>query len=164
MAKDIYTRSKLINENIVLASGGAVARLSNLYGIGMSKNNVLSDIIAQIPGPGSLIVHDSSPVRDFLNIRDVCVALTRFAVSKYSGILNIASGHGTSVHRLVEIALVAAGQADRKVVSTKLVASFSSNILDIDATRTILNWKPEVDLVSGLTELVFSKMESNHGQ
>ena len=47
---DKYNEMKLINEKIVLNSGGVVVRLSNLFGIGMASNNVLTDILKQIPG------------------------------------------------------------------------------------------------------------------
>ena len=163
IANDIYTRAKLANEGLILAAGGCIARLSNVYGEGMSKNNVMSDIIAQLPGLGPLVVRDTAPVRDYVHVSDVAVALALFAGSNYNGIINIATGLATSVQRLIEIALTASGQADREVVSTEKVSRFTSNIIDIQATRTILDWQPQVNLVSGLTELVQSKMGSNHG-
>ena len=164
IANDIYNRAKLANEGIVLAAGGGVARLSNLYGKGMAASNVLSDIIAQLPGSGPLVVRDAAPVRDYLHVRDVAEALVRFAESNYSGIINVATGSGTSVRRLAEIVSAAAGQAGREVVSTNSMARPSTNVLDIKATSAILDWRPRMDLVDGLTELVHSKMGSNHGR
>ena len=163
ITNDIYNRAKLLNEGIVLAAGGCVARLSNLYGEGMAASNVLSDIIAQVPGSGPLVVRDAAPVRDYLHVSDVAEALSRFAGCNYSGIINVATGNGTSVRRLAEVALAAAGQAGREVVSTNLVARFSYNVLDIKATSALLDWRPRTDLVVGLTELVHRKLGLNHG-
>ena len=162
IANDIYNRTKLVNEGIVLAAGGGVARLSNLYGEGMAASNVLSDIIAQVPGPGPLVVHDALPVRDYLHVSDVAEALARFSESNYSGIINVATGRGTSVRRLAEIVSAAAGQAGREVVSINSMTRSSTNVLDIKATSAILDWWPQIDLVNGLTELVHGKMGSNH--
>lgn len=164
VANDIYNRAKLANEEIVLAAGGGVARLSNLYGEGMAASNVLSDIITQLSGPGPLVVRDASPVRDYLHVSDVTEALVRFAESHYSGIINVATGRGTSVRRLAEIASAAAGQAGREVVSTNSMARHSTNVLDIKATSAILDWLPRMDLVGGLTKLVHSKMGSDYGR
>jgi nucleoside-diphosphate-sugar epimerase len=164
IGNDIYNRAKLTNECIVLAAGGGVARLSNLYGEGMAASNVLSDIIAQVPGHGPIVVRDAAPVRDYLHVSDVAEALARFAETNYNGIINVATGSGTSVRRLADIASAAAGQAWREVVSTNPVARFSSNVLDIGATSAILGWRPQVDLVDFLTELVHSKMGSNYGR
>ena len=163
ITNDIYNRAKLLNEGIVLAAGGCVARLSNLYGEGMAASNVLSDIIAQVPGSGPLVVRDAAPVRDYLHVSDVAEALARFAESTHRGIINVATGSGTSVRRLAEVALAAAGQAGREVVSTSPVARFSYNVLDIKATSALLDWRPRTDLVVGLTELVHSKLGLNHG-
>ncbi|HEY3432214.1 MAG TPA: NAD(P)-dependent oxidoreductase [Rhodocyclaceae bacterium] len=164
IANDIYNRAKLANEDIVLAAGGGVARLSNLYGEGMAVSNVLSDIIAQVPGPGPLVVRDVTPVRDYLHVSDAAEALARFAESNYMGIINVATGRGTSVHRLAEIALAAAGQAGREVMSTNSMTRSSINVLDIKLTSVILDWWPRMDLAERLTELVHSKMGSNYGR
>ena len=44
-----YSKSKFECEKLVLQAGGVVARLSNIYGPGMSKKkNIISDILKQI--------------------------------------------------------------------------------------------------------------------
>lgn len=163
VANDVYSRAKLINEDIVLASGGAVARLSNVYGEGMATNNVLSDIIKQVPALGSLKVRDETAVRDYLHVNDLVCGLGDYISDDYCGILNMATGVGTSVRRVAEIALFAAGQADREVVSTRSVKMpVSTNVLDISETNTVLGWEPKISLVDGLTELLNGKIGVRH--
>jgi UDP-glucose 4-epimerase len=163
IANDIYNRAKLINENMVLEAGGVVVRLGNIYGKGMSAGNVLSDIIAQIPMRGHLEVRDATSVRDYLHVDDLVEALKLLALSDYTGVVNIASGIGSSVRRLAEISLSAVGQANRKIVSTNLVRGSSSiNILDISETNIILGWRPRISLVDGVNSLLINKLESNH--
>lgn len=163
IANDVYSCAKLINEDIVLASGGAVARLSNIYGKGMATSNVLSDIITQIPVRDSLKVRDVTPIRDYLHVNDLVHALEKCASSDHCGIINIATGVGTSVRRVAEIALSAAGQAGRKIVSSgSMKHPFSTNILDITETNLVLGWVPQISLVDGVTELVHSKIGLKH--
>jgi UDP-glucose 4-epimerase len=164
MANDIYNRAKLNNERIVLAAGGAVVRLSNIYGEGMSMSNVLSEIIAQIPGHDSLSVRDARPVRDYLHVSDLSEALVRFVDSDYRGIINIGTGIGTSVQRLAELALSIVGQQGREIVSKNPMSTpFSTNILDITQTSSILDWRPKVDLVDGLARIIYSRTGLIHG-
>lgn len=162
---DFYNRSKLLNESITLENGGAVARLSNIYGSGMAPCNVLSDIIAQVPGVGPLKVRDGSPIRDYLHVSDLVNALERFAVSNYNEIVNIGSGVGTSVRRLAEITLAAAGQPDREIISTHLMKdSFSACVLDVSHTNSILSWQPEITIDDWITDYIQKKISRNHGK
>ena len=48
VSNDSYSSIKLECEKIILDAGGLVARFSNLYGTGMSDNNVVSDIANQM--------------------------------------------------------------------------------------------------------------------
>lgn len=141
-ATDAYTQLKLLNEQIVLEAGGAVARLSNLFGAGMAKNNVLSDIIRQIPGTEPVYVRDDRSIRDFLHVSDAAYAFRKIYEKNFSGIINIGSGKGTSVHKLVELLLSAAGENRREIIATKPVARISINVLDISDAKGLLDWAP----------------------
>lgn len=165
MRNDFYNRSKLLNESITLENGGAVARLSNIYGSGMAPCNVMSDIIAQVLGDGPLKVRDELPVRDYLHVTDVVNALERFAASNYNEIINIGSGVGTSVRRLAEITLAAAGQSDREIISTNIMKdSFSACVLDVSLTNSILSWQPEIIIDDWIKEHIQKKIGRNHGK
>ena len=151
---DVYSCSKLRNEQIVLEAGGAVARLSNLIGIGMATNNVISDIIHQIFGSGSLHVRDDRPVRDFLSVSDATAGFGALVESEFRGIVNIGSGVGTSVRALAELALGIAGQQDRTIIATEPSCRRSINVLDITETSKALGWAPVRSLKSQLSELL----------
>jgi nucleoside-diphosphate-sugar epimerase len=95
---DAYARLKLLCETRTLDAGGVVLRVANVYGPGMAPRNVISTVLAQIPGEGPLRVMDESPRRDFLWIGDLAAALA-CAAQRAAGpaIFNIGSGIATSI-------------------------------------------------------------------
>ena len=134
--------------------GGIVARLSNLYGPGMSEKNVLSTILSQLPNSGPIIVHDLTPVRDFLWVEDAARALTIMSMSQKSDIFNIGAGVGSSILQLANCVLEAVGQADRVVLSTADGDSRSHLVLNIAQASTQLGWQPITTLQQGLMSLI----------
>lgn len=160
LATDMYTNSKLANERIVLDSGGVVLRLSNLIGIGMAANNVMSEILRQVPGIGPVRVRDDRPVRDFLPMPEAASAFSLAIESDFIGIANVGSGIGTSVKALAELALAAVGQGGREIRATKPSSRRSINVLDISATRRILGWSPASSLKDQMDQLLCNRAES----
>jgi len=154
---DFYSRSKIMNEQIVLEGGGCVARLSNLFGAGMSTNNVLSDIIFQVPGEGPLQVRDNTPVRDFLPVSDACSALSRILDGNYTGIVNVGSGVGISINDLAKQILSLAGEEDREVIATKPSKEVSKIVLDISETLKNIGWSPDSNFKDQLGQLMTTK-------
>ena len=154
---DVYSRSKLKNEQIVLAAGGVAVRFSNLFGVGMAGTNVLSDILRQIPGIGPIRVRDDRPIRDFLAVSDAASALGLLVERAYSGVLNVGSGIGTSIRGLSAVLLTAANQPARDVISTRPSVKRSVNVLDISATVCLLRWSPAASLEEHLRHLVAAK-------
>jgi len=153
-ATDKYSELKLKNEKIVLNSGGVVIRLSNLFGFGMSNNNVLADIINQIQSVAPIYIRDDKPICDFLHISNVVTAFGLLLENSYSGILNVGSGEGTSIKRIAEILLAATKQNSRKIIATQPSLKRSVNILDISETKRILGWNPNLSLNNQLGQLL----------
>lgn len=153
-ALDAYTRLKLASEKSVLARGGIVARLVNLYGPGMAEGNVLSTILSQIWQDGPVRVLDATPVRDFLWIVDAARALALMATGEASGVFNVGSGQGVSIRELANVVLDAAGQAGRPVESVRVGSRLSRLVVDIAPTKDVFGWYPAVTLVEGISTLV----------
>ncbi len=139
---DLYSRIKVLNEEIVLAAGGTVLRLSNLFGSGMSLHNVINDIVKQLTLPGALKVRDDSPVRDFLSVNAVVDVIVLLLQTKCPGILNVGSGVGLSIREVAQIALQSVGLQGREIIATQPIGRRSVNILNIDQTQRLLQWSP----------------------
>jgi nucleoside-diphosphate-sugar epimerase len=161
--EDAYTRVKRLSELAVLkVSGGIVVRLANIYGAGMSKNNVMSAILRQIPGEGSLEVMDTSPVRDFIWVEDAAEGIVTLAISNQlegneSRLFNLGTGVGTSIGSLAALALDIATQPDRPVSAKHPTPRQSSLILDYSDTKSACGWQPKMSLRQGLTRMLHVK-------
>lgn len=160
---DVYSRVKHSSELAVLKSpAGVVVRLANIYGAGMSQNNVMSTILRQIPGVGSLKVMDTSPVRDFLFVEDaaegiVTLALSAFESNNERRLYNLGTGIGTSIGELASIALEIAGQPNREVETNISSDRQSCLILDISDTTAACGWRPKTTLRQGLINLLHKR-------
>lgn len=155
LAVDAYTRIKAHCEAMTREhESGAVVRLANLYGPGMSEANVLSAILRALPQPGPVTLHDLAPVRDFIAVRDAAEAVVKLVGGAQRGVFNVGSGRGASVGELARMLLDLTGQPARELLATRPSGRFSSIVLDLEETTKSLSWQPRVALAEGLRELL----------
>ena len=94
-------------------------------------NNVLSDILKQIPGNGkTLVIRDGSSVRDFVHVEDVVNGFVRLAMEGKTGVYNLGGGVGVKARDLAQLALDLSGLKDMRIESLKKEDSKSCIILD----------------------------------
>ncbi len=151
---NMYARTKLACEKLIQGPRGVAVRMANLYGPGMASNNVISDILKQIPEKNPLQVKDDSPVRDFLWIEDAACGLVDIALASCSGIFNLGSGKGVSIGELLCRVLSLAGQSNRQIQVLQPAKETSSLVLDISLTTKTFGWVPRVELAEGLRLLI----------
>ena len=159
-----YTYLKHHTELFVLKNpNSVVVRLSNVYGPGMSKSNVVSTILSQIPGKGDLQIKSKKPIRDFVWVVDVVEALIKLAnveISAFTNrIVNVSTGVGTSIGQLASIALQIAQQSDRNVIELEEMSEESSSIMDYSEIKKLINWDPTVKINNGLRTLINSQIQ-----
>jgi len=157
---DIYSDSKITNERIVLESGGTVLRLSNVYGEGMSPNNVMSEIIKQLQGNNGIVVNDVSPIRDFILVTDVAKLLSIIVRTGSKGVVNVGSGASVSIYHLIKTFLKIIERKDKKIISRIKSSKASINVLDISDTQSKFDWSPSTDLEANL-QLVLAANKGN---
>ena len=154
-----YCELKYLAECCVLnSSSGFVARLSNVYGKGMSKSNVISHILNQIQKGGDLEIQNDAHVRDFINVRDVVQGIFAIAISDSTykptnKVYNIGTGVGTSIGELAKLMLEKSGQAERNIVSAGNNKIKSTIVLDYSKMFQDFRWKPQIPLVDGVAKL-----------
>lgn len=152
--RGMYAEIKYAVERVVLQNSKIVARFANVYGPGMSKANVFSDILAQFGKKEPVKVRCIFPVRDFIHVFDVARGLLSLALRGTSGIYNVGTGVGTSIAELISQMLEIAGYSQRQIGCTGAQHSFSTLILDSFKMSSECGWKSCMELREGLRTLM----------
>lgn len=158
-----YSKGKKIREEKVLAANGLVARITNVIGPGMSENNVLSDILKQIPGKDPIFVRDENPVRDFIWVEDLVDALTKLLRSNQCGVFNVGSGESFSIRELAWLATKLSGNQWRAIKSLNQSVTESTSYISIEKLKSTCSWQPKTTLRASLELLLKDKVDM-HGE
>lgn len=150
---DTYGQGKIACEAAVLARGGTVVRLANVFGPGQSSGTVIADLLSQLDGAGPIRVRNSGPERDYLWIDDAAAGLVAAASHQARGVFNLGSGQAISVDKLAQLVLSAAGRPSRAIESA---APPLCSRIAVDITDTIreFSWQPRTSLAEGIKRLV----------
>ena len=151
--RKIYAESKLSVEKIVSAAGGTIARITNIYGEGMSNANIFSDILRQLPNDGPLNIQEATPVREYLWVMDLAKCLIAMAREKRAGIYNVSINQPISCQDLARLIVNLNGHSERAIEALH-PARYSVLRLDISKTIQCFGWKPEVSLEQGISLLL----------
>lgn len=149
----IYADAKIEVEKIIRQAGGTIARITNVYGPGMSEMNIFSDILKQLDGSGPVFIREATPIREYLWIDDLVDALLSMSQKKVDGTFNVSSGEAVSCIELARKVLLLAEQENREV-AVKLADRESVLRLDISATEDTFDWTPQVNLEQGIKKLL----------
>ncbi|WP_186647672.1 NAD-dependent epimerase/dehydratase family protein [Fluviispira vulneris] len=149
---DVYSRAKVLVENIVKRNNGVILRLSNIFGSGMSNRNIFSNILSQIHN-SEIILNDSSSERDYLWIDDLLSALYHVAIKEATGVFNVASGKSISVESLCKLILTATNK-EHLQIKYRFPPCYSSIKIDISKTTECFNWIPKTNILDGIHKLI----------
>lgn len=135
-------------------------RVANPYGfeqnIGKAQGALVTFCHRALLGQPIVIWGDGSVERDYIDVRDVAEALYLAAARRdVAGCeINIGSGKGVSLNRLVDVITQITGT--RPEVDYHASRSFDvpRNYLDISLAQDLLGWQPGIDLLSGMNELL----------
>jgi UDP-glucose 4-epimerase len=148
-----YAQLKLDCELIFNDFGGAVLRLSNVYGPFMTSKNIFNDITKQLSNKSSITVNDTKPIRDFIHIDDVssaiCLLLNNFKPETF----NVGSGRGISVLELATNIIESSGASICEIKSKQNEVNQSVLVLKNEKIMQELGWIPRIALSEGIKTL-----------
>lgn len=153
---DFYLKNKIFNEKIILENNGLILRCGNVYGPGMSKVNLISDILKQLNKTDLIKVTNLGPIRDYIHISDLIFAINNLLATNITGILNLGTGIGTSVEDLVVKCIKYGNVGSKKYVGVEENKCLL-NILNIDKIKKLLSWAPRINIDDGLKSLILNK-------
>ena len=150
-----YAKNKYEYEKDIIKFNGTVLRLANVYGKGMSQNNVFYDIYGQIKNNNSKIkIKNIKHIRDFIAVDDVCDSILAVALKQKKGTYNICTGKGTSIEDLANIIIKNFGLEDLQYSLLSQNLTHSKLVLNPTYTNTIYNWKSKININNGCKNLL----------
>lgn len=155
--KDYYSKIKIYSENKVLDHGGCVVRLSNVYGLGMSKQNLMSSIIQQISESTTIMLNSAEPIRDFVWIDDVARIFSMICNRHKNDIFNCSTGIGTSVGDLLQKFLNISGLSNEVVFKNSVKAQKDSVVLSPFKSKKEFGWRAQTSIDEGIKYLLDHK-------
>lgn len=155
---DTYTTTKiageklceLFHQNYDLST--TILRLFNVYGPGQSDDYFMGVKLKQAKAGGPLTLMNGDVTKDWIFIDDVVKALCLAIHTEYVGPLNIGTGIETS---LAVIARQIGHFHDLQVIPEAGNDNSPTRMAcDNHLARTVLNWKPEIDIGFGLRQTI----------
>lgn len=159
-----YAVSKLAAETYIHTIGRlwgietVALRIFNAYGPGqhlpVSHAPVVPRFLRQAITGGSVVLYGNGhQVRDFVYVSDVVDALIKAAETAdiNRSVINIGSGHGTSIAELADTMEVIIGKSISRIVNEDRQRGVPTLIGDISLAAEQLGYYPKVSLTEGLT-------------
>ncbi len=159
--KSLYIATKVSAEALIQGYAHSfgisckIARLGNVYGPGGNVDTLVGTLINQVLTHKKIIVRDLTPVRDFIYLDDVIEGFLHLSISKEDTdfiLVNLSTGTGTSVKKLIDTLYQVASISSDKIQSQNAsINSISSLVLDNSLLIKLTGWKPKYDLAEGLS-------------
>jgi UDP-glucose 4-epimerase len=156
-----YMRSKVLGEELCRAYNNdfgikcIILRPFNIYGVGQSRDFLISTIIAQLQG-GKIELKDPEPKRDYIYISDLISALIE--AGKFDGnfkIFNIGYGDSYSVKEIVDKIVQLYGKEVKiSYNNARRKNEVMDVVADIRKAKAKLGWEPRVSFEDGLKRCV----------
>jgi UDP-glucose 4-epimerase len=157
-----YGASKLAGEAFVATQARfrdlahVVLRLGNVYGPRQNPHGEAGvvAIFSQrlLDGERPIVYGHGAPTRDYVHVADVVRAFTHAADRELAGTYNVGNGKETSVLELFEV-LQRAAQTDVEPHLEPLrPGELERSSLDSQAIAESLDWRPQIELETGIAE------------
>jgi UDP-glucose 4-epimerase len=165
--RTIYGAAKTFNEGLLRSFAEMKAlryvalRYFNVYGPRMDVHGVYTEVLIRwmeriAAGQPPIIHGDGQQTMDFVHVHDIARANILAAKSDVTDeVFNVASGVETSLNDLARL-LIAVMESSVKTqhIEARKVNAVTRRLADVGKARTLLGFKAEISLLSGLRDLV----------
>ena len=138
----------------------AIVRPANVYGpydnFDPANAMVIPSLIKRaLDGENPFVVWgDGSAVRDFIHARDVARGMMLALEKGLGQPINLGSGEGVSIKKLVEIVVSNMKTKPEVVWDTSKPAGDKKRLMDITRAKTLLGFEPAVSIEDGIKEVM----------
>lgn len=135
-------------------------RYFNVYGIGQTGSyaGVITKFLENIKSEQPFTINgDGNQIRDFIHVEDVAKAnLDAMESQTQRGFFNIGTGIGISINELAKLMIEISNHQQGIKHGPALEGDVKISQANMGHTKKSLNWKHEIDLKSGLRNLIQS--------
>lgn len=159
-----YGRAKLAAEQLIETFAAdqdipyTILRISNPYGFASPAHKpqgILPFLVASaLQGTPFRVWGDGTARKDFLHYTDFLSAVQRVIRERPIGVFNLSSGVSTPIQDVIGMVESATGQTIAKQFGPAHTWDVHDSLLDNTKLRQALNWTPQVDLATGIAEMV----------
>ena len=168
--RSCYDESKRFGEALCVAymnemkTNVGIARIFNTYGPRLNPidGRVISNMVTQALSNEPLTVYgDGSQTRSFCYVSDLVRGLYALATSPHSGPFNLGNPVETSINQLATIVVKETSSRSEIQFLSLPIDDPIRRCPDISKAISLLNWRPEIDLASGIRMTIqhFEKTE-----
>ena len=160
-----YAVTKLIGEHLVrlyasrISENSLVLRIGTMYGPHQPERRFIYQIIHKALNNEDIPLTAGTNTRDYIYVDDVVEALVSAKETTYSEpfeIINVGSGHMTSLTQLAEVIVEASGSSSRlrTGVIPDRIGEAKEWLSDITKVKKILGWVPKTDIQTGIKKTI----------
>ena len=148
-----YAMSKLKGEKAILgAKDSIILRFSSLYGPGMKEKTFLPIIVkSALEKKRITLIGDSSRVQDYLHVNDAAQYLYTSSQIQANGVFNACFGKSRSNK---EISIILKNLIEDLSINEEIGPLAPSYRLSIEKWLSISEFRPKIDLETGIKELI----------
>lgn len=131
-------------------------RIFHLYGPGEHPNRLIPYVVRSLKAGEIAHISGGSKVRDFMYVDDVAGSLVALLESTVSGPVNLASGTGHKISKMVEQVALSLGRPDLICYDTNSDSSGDPDLLvaDVNRLRNTVKYHAKWSIRDGLLETV----------
>jgi len=134
-----------------------ILRPFNIYGFNQNPSFLIPEIINQVLQKKTVHVKDLAPKRDYVFIEDFISSIIKCLHINQFEIINIGSGISYSVKEIIDMVQQICGTNYPVTSSNETrTAEIMDTIADITKAGSILNWKPKISMLEGLSRVIES--------
>lgn len=160
-----YAVTKLTGEHLVrlyasrISENSLVLRIGTMYGPHQPERRFIYQIIHKALNNEDIPLTAGTNTRDYIYVDDVVEALVSAKETTYSEpfeIINVGSGHMTSLTQLAEVIVEASGSSSRLRLGAipDRIGEAKEWLSDITKAKKILGWVPKTDIQTGIKKTI----------
>jgi nucleoside-diphosphate-sugar epimerase len=132
-------------------------RIFQVYGKGERSHNLITTTIQNLRDSKNIQINNPNKILDWIHVEDVAEAIMLLINKKEAkGIFDIGSTVGTSVKTIVELIKKKVANNRAEIIFEKRYSEPEGLVCSKEIELFKLNWKPRIDLESGITKMLSS--------